>query len=140
MARTLPEDAIQEARADRRRIVVVGVCASGKTELVERLRAHGYDAHQCAQEHSYVPTMWQQIARPDVLIYLEASRETISRRLERDFSEQDWQEQRRRLAHAAEHADLIICTDDLTPAEVCERVMGFLRDTPVGTSFAPEPA
>ena len=140
MSRTPPEDTVQGARADRRRIVVVGVCASGKTELVERLRARGYDAHQCAQEHSYVPTMWQQMARPDVLIYLEASRETVARRLERDFSEQDWQEQRRRLAHAAMHADLIIGTDDLTPDEVFERVSGFLRDTHVGPGSALKPA
>jgi len=62
------------------RIAVVGPCASGKTALVERLRKLGYEAHECVQEHSYVPTMWQKISRPDVLIYLDASPEERARR------------------------------------------------------------
>src|SRR6476660_778659 len=41
------------------RVVVVGVCSSGKSTLVGRLKTAGYDAHACSQEHSYVPHLWQ---------------------------------------------------------------------------------
>ena len=112
---------------DRRRIAVVGVCASGKTRLVDGLRALGYDARQVVQEHSYAPDMWQRMARPDVLILLEASLDTIKRRREASFGESYLAEQRRRLAHAAAHADLIIHTDELTPDQVLDRAVSFLR-------------
>lgn len=108
-------------------IAVVGVCAAGKTTLVEGLRALGYNARQVGQEHSYVPYMWQRITRPDILIYLHASYEVVARRREVDYDAAYWQEQERRLAHAAAHAHLIIDTDALTPEEVLERAVAFLE-------------
>ncbi len=48
------------------RVVIVGPCASGKSVLVEGLTRLGYDAQACAQEHSYLPTMWQ-MDQPDLL-------------------------------------------------------------------------
>jgi hypothetical protein len=54
-------------------IAVVGPCASGKSLLVQALRARGYNTREVAQEHSYVPTMWQRITQPDLLVYLDVS-------------------------------------------------------------------
>lgn len=125
----------REARAPL--IAVVGVCASGKTTLVEGLRALGYNARQVGQEHSYVPYMWQRITRPDILIYLHASYEVVTRRREVDYDVSYWHEQERRLAHAAEHAHLVIDTDALTPEEVLARAVAFLESRSVGC-LAPE--
>jgi hypothetical protein len=113
-------------------IAVVGVCAAGKTTLVEGLRALGYNARQVGQEHSYVPYMWQRITRPDVLIYLHASYEVVARRREVDYDAAYWQEQERRLAHAAAHAHLVIDTDALTPEEVLARAVAFLESRSIG--------
>jgi hypothetical protein len=42
--------------------------------------------------------------------------------------ERDHQEQLRRLAHAREHAHLIVNTDNLTPEQVLQKVLDFLKD------------
>ena len=109
------------------RIAIVGPCASGKTVLAERLQGLGYEAHECAQEHSYVPTMWQRIARPEVLIYLDANLPTIAERRAIGWSEQYLAEQNRRLSHARQHCHLYIQTDGLSEGEVLEIVLDFLR-------------
>ena len=109
------------------KIVIVGPCASGTTTLAESLRRAGYDAHPCAQEHSYVPDMWR-MSRPDVLIYLDATMETIRRRREVNWGEERLAAERERLAHAREHCDLYLATDDLTREAVFERVEAFLKD------------
>ena len=125
----LPAEDARSPVSDRRRIAVVGACASGKTTLVNGLRERGYDARQVVQEHSYVPAMWQRITNPDVLVYLDVSLDAITLRREVTFGERYLEVQRRRLAHAIEHADLVIDTDDLMPAEILERVISFLRET-----------
>ncbi len=84
------------------------------------------DAHEIAQEHSGVPAMWQRITRPDLLVYLDVSRETAERRLERELPPDWWAELTARLAHARAHADLIVETDSRTPEEVAEEVLAFL--------------
>ena len=62
------------------RIKMVGPCASGKSMLAASLRELGYDARSAAQDHSYVPDMWQRINPPDVLIYLDVTLETAQQR------------------------------------------------------------
>jgi shikimate kinase len=108
------------------RIVLVGICGSGKTTLARQLRRLGYEVRECVQEHSEVPHMWQVMSRPDVLIYLDASEEVTSQRGRRHYVKDMVAEQRRRLTHARTHSDLYVMTDDLTPAEVLERVIRFL--------------
>ncbi len=111
------------------KIAVVGACASGKSTLVDILRQSGYEARHVAQEHSYVPYMWQRITRPDVLIYLDVTYEDIMvRRPKFDFKPDDLVEQRRRLAHAREHCDLYLDTSDLTTAEVQQKTLAFLNN------------
>jgi len=105
---------------------VVGPCGAGKSTLVAGLRDRGVRAREVAQEHSYVPTMWRRITRPDLLVFLDVSLEVARRRLERDLPAGWWGKMTDRLAHARAHADLLVETDRLTPEEVLERVLGFL--------------
>jgi len=114
------------------RITVVGVCASGKTALVERLRAQGYDARHCAQEHSQVPDMWQRLSRPEALVYLDVSLEVIRCRRPADYDEGYIQEQRRRLAHARQHCHIYVLTDALSIEDVSGRVLAELHKLGMG--------
>jgi cytidylate kinase len=107
-------------------IGVVGPCGSGKSTLISGLEAFGYACRHIAQEHSYVQVMWQIISRPDLLIYLAASFPVSTARRKLDWQEKDYQEQLRRLAHAREHAHLMIDTDNLTPEQVLQKALDFL--------------
>jgi hypothetical protein len=108
-------------------IAVVGPCASGKSLLVQALRAQGYNAREVAQEHSHVPTMWQRVTRPSLLIYLDVSWEVARQRRPMDAKADWWVELGRRLHHARQHADVYIQTDALTPREVLEEALVFLN-------------
>lgn len=108
-------------------IAVVGPCASGKSTLVRGLEQHGIHARQVVQEHSYVPEMWQVITQPDYLIFLDASYQACSRRKPLNWLERDYDEQLSRLAHARDHCDLLVQTDDHTAAEVLEAVLTELQ-------------
>ncbi len=108
------------------RVVLVGICGSGKTALARRLGRLGYEVRECGQEHSEVPHMWQVISRPDILIYLDASEPIVERRGQRNYVKGFFETQRRRLAHARAHCDLHIMTDDLSESEVLELALEFL--------------
>ena len=108
-------------------IGVVGPCGSGKSTLIAGLARQGYRCRHIAQEHSYVPAMWQIISKPDILIYLGASFPVSTRRRKLDWQEKDYQEQLRRLAHAREHAHLIVNTDDMTAEQVLLTTLDFLQ-------------
>ena len=115
-----------EPPGDRPLIGIVGPCGSGKSTLLTGLEKHGYTCHHIAQEHSYVQAMWQLITRPDILIYLHASFPVSTRRNQLNWEEKDYEEQLHRLAHAREHAQLSIETDDLTPEQVLQKALDFL--------------
>lgn len=107
---------------------VVGPCGSGKSTLITGLERHGYACRHIAQEHSYVQAMWQKIAKPDILIFLDASFSVSTARRKLNWQKTDHEEQYRRLAHARQHADVVIDTDALTPEQVLERVLKYLRE------------
>jgi thymidylate kinase len=109
-------------------IAIVGPCASGKTTLVKALETYGFHARQLAQEHSYVADMWEQIARPDLLIYLDASYETCTYRKKLDWTREEYQSQIDRLMDARQRCDLYIDTDDSTPHEIVEITLQFLNN------------
>ncbi len=109
------------------RVLVVGPCGSGKTTLTLSLRAICVHIVQVAQEHSFVPDLWRRGVPPDVLIFLDAGFETCTRRKRFRWLERDYLEQQRRLAHARAHCHLYLPTDDLTPTDVRDRVIDFLR-------------
>jgi len=106
-------------------VLVVGVCSSGKSTLVRKLKDAGYSAGACAQEHSYIPHLWQ-LSEPRSLVYLDASLDTIRTRRRANWQPAMLEEQHRRLAHARDHADLYIQTDTLTAEEVSEQAIRFL--------------
>ena len=106
---------------------VVGPCGSGKSTLISGLRIKGFFGRHIAQEHSYVPNMWKRITNPDLLIYLNASFESCTKRRKLNWTNEDYQEQLHRLSHAREHADLIIETDSISPEEVLSKLVIFLE-------------
>ena len=108
------------------RIGIVGPCTSGKSTLIANLRSQPIDLRHIAQEHSYVQTMWQVIAKPDHLVYLDVSYPESMRRKNLNWSESEYLEQIRRLQHARQHADFYLHTDYLTPQQVAQKVLEFI--------------
>jgi hypothetical protein len=110
------------------RIKVVGPCAAGKSTLAEGLRQLGFDARTAAQDHSYVPDMWQRLNPADVLIYLDVTLEEAHRRgrCGTGWDQKYLDEEHRRLSHARAHCDFYLATDGLSVAEVRDRVVDFL--------------
>jgi len=103
------------------------VCGAGKTSLVLRLRQAGYDAGEIAQEHSYVADMWQRIRPPDVLIYLDAGYDAvIARRPNSLLTLRMHEGMLQRLAHARQHADLVLATDGVSEEELLQQVASYL--------------
>jgi deoxyadenosine/deoxycytidine kinase len=121
----------QDSPAPGPLIGIVGPCGSGKSTLAARLVERGLSARAIAQEHSYVPAMWQRIANPGLLVFLQASYPACTRRRQLVWTEREYEEQLRRLAHAYAHADLRIDTDSLNPDEVQAAVMGRLGLEPL---------
>ena len=111
-------------------VVVVGVCGSGKTELVRRLRLRGIDARVVAQEHSEVRTLWRHLGTPDAVVYLSARTRTVHRRGRSTLSMTILGEQRRRLADARRIATVRIRTDEVSPEVVEARVIACLDGIP----------
>jgi hypothetical protein len=72
--------------------------------------------------------MWQRLSRPDVLVFLQVSFAEASRRRALNWNEAEYMEQIHRLRHAYQHADLVIDTNDLSPGQVLEQVVGFIQD------------
>ena len=122
-----PETAEDNEHVDEDLIIgLVGPCTSGKSVLREKLQKRGYKVKHIAQEHSFVQDMWKKLVNPDVLVFLDVSFPTTLQRRSWDWQEADYAEQQRRLAHARQHADLYLHTDELSPDEVFEQVLRFL--------------
>lgn len=108
-------------------IGIVGPCASGKTTLVSRLEKEGYRVRHIAQEHSYVPYMWQRITAPQILIYLHVSYPLTLVRRKMNWTEKEYEVQLHRLSHAREHAHIEIDTDTLSADQVHGMVIEFIK-------------
>lgn len=89
------------------RVAVVGPCASGKTTLVDGLRAAGYDAWAVGQEHSIITDLWRKQG-PDVLITLDLPLSVVRQRRGEGWSAQIYAVQHQRLAPAFAASDLHI--------------------------------
>jgi ABC-type cobalamin/Fe3+-siderophores transport system ATPase subunit len=106
---------------------VVGPCGSGKSTLIAGLEQYGYVCRHIAQEHSYVPAMWQKLTKPDILIFLDASFLVSTSRRKLSWQKKDHDEQLRRLLHARQHAHLVIDTDNLTSIQVLQKALDYLQ-------------
>jgi thymidylate kinase len=107
-------------------VAIAGACGAGKTTLARSLLEHGINARAIAQEHSYVPDMWQKITKPDLLIFLDVSYEVTITRRQLNWTLSEFNQQQVRLKHARAGADKIIHTDHLSPGEVFAEAMAFL--------------
>jgi guanylate kinase len=115
---------LRSAQSDSGLLIgVVGPCGSGKSTLIAGLEQRGYRCRHVAQEHSYVKNMWQRMTNPDILIFLGCSFENSTIRRKLNWQRADHEEQMRRLAHALEHADIVIDTNALNPEEVLAQAL-----------------
>jgi len=103
-------------------------CGSGKSTLITGLEKYGYTCRHIAQEHSYVPAMWQKITKPDILIFLDASFPVSTARRKLTWQKKDYEEQYRRLSHARQHANFVIDTDELSPEQVLKKTLELLKE------------
>lgn len=106
-------------------IVIVGVCASGKTTLSTGLKHLGYNVRSFAQEHSVSGRMWQRL-EPDFLIVLDCTLETIRSRKLISWGIDRYEGQQILLANARKHADLFVKTDRFSPEKLVNYVHGRL--------------
>lgn len=110
------------------RVAVVGPCSAGKSTLLPSLKAAGYEARQPAQEHSFVPNMWQRLTQPDILIYLDVSYAAARlRRPHIDGGPERVAEQHLRLIHARNNCDYYLDTSDLPPHLVRQAVLTYIQ-------------
>jgi uridine kinase len=109
-------------------IGVVGPCLAGKTTLINNLKQFGYHCRHIAQEHSFVPDMWQRIVDPPILIFLDVSYDVSMQRKKLNMNSREFDEQLARLDHARRHADIYLQTDHLTPRKVLEKILSQLED------------
>ena len=105
---------------------IVGPCSAGKSTLIDNLQEQGFKCRHIAQEHSFVPDMWQKIANPSVLIYLDVTYKVSMQRRRLNLTPEEFNEQLRRLLHAKQNADIYINTDMLSPREVHQAVLDLL--------------
>ena len=67
------------------------------------------------------------MVNPDILIFLDASYPVSTQRRKLDWRLEEYEEQARRLSHARDHANLYLDTDVLTPEQVVEHVLEYIR-------------
>ena len=113
-------------KLEQPKIAIVGPCGAGKTTLAQNLRFFDLEVKEIAQEHSFVPAMWQKISQPDILIFLDVSYPSATIRKDFNWTEREYSEQVRRLQHARKHCDIYIHTDNLTPNEILKEVLDQL--------------
>ncbi len=116
---------MDDGEEGRKRIMIVGNCAAGKSTLAQGLRRLGYYASSFSQEHSYSAKIWKR-RNPDVLILLRCRYTTIQARRRISWGQDRYQRQQDALSHARAHAHLIVETDGLEPQELIDRVHCYL--------------
>ena len=106
-------------------IVIVGVCAAGKSTLAHRLQRDGRYARTVAQEHSCIPDLWRHSGAATT-IYLHASYQAVKRRRTSFMNQRAYEAQLHRLREARTGATVRVDTSDLSPEEVYSLVASQL--------------
>ncbi|MCS7051561.1 MAG: AAA family ATPase [Thermomicrobium sp.] len=109
------------------RVVLVGPCGAGKSTIAAALARRGIEAIVVGQEHSIVRDLWRRPG-PDLLVFLDASLETVRARRGQDWPEWLYRTEQERLAEARAHADLIVDTSCVSVEEVVERIVARLAE------------
>ena len=91
-------------KVQKTHIAIVGPCGAGKSTLADAFVDRGYDARQIAQEHSYVPSMWQKLTKPTILVYLDVSYQPGTRRKQLNWTQKEFDEQIIKMHDAYESA------------------------------------
>lgn len=102
-------------------IILVGVCAAGKTTASELLDAYGIPAKPVAQEHSFIKSLYRRSGRHP-LVVLEASWATVHRRRRINWDWAFYREEWRRVSEARNEAGLILQTDVLSREQVAATI------------------
>lgn len=105
-------------------LILVGVCAAGKTTAKDGLKHSGIPTRSVAQEHSLVKHLYRQ-GGMGLVVLLVASWETVHHRRQLawnpDFYRTEWM----RLQEARKEAHLILHTDHLSRREVADAIIGW---------------
>lgn len=104
---------------------VVGGCGSGKSTIVEELRARGFEAYVVGQEHSAVANLWTRQS-PDRLVFLDVPLEVVRKRRGERWPEWLYHRQSERLSHARASADVIVDTGERSIQETVELIVSAL--------------
>jgi hypothetical protein len=103
--------------ADAGEIIILGVCAAGKSTLARKLQASGKRARTVAQEHSCIPDLWRWSGAATV-VYLHASYQAVKRRRDSLMNRHGYDAQLHRLRSARAGATVSVDTSELSAEEV----------------------
>ncbi len=101
-------------------LVLVGVCAAGKSTLAHGLQVRGIQSRAVAQEHSQVPTLYRRSG--NLVVLLVADWGTVHRRRHLAWDPGFYRAEWERIRLARDEAALVIHTDWLNPQQVANRV------------------
>jgi chloramphenicol 3-O-phosphotransferase len=110
-------------------IVIVGVCAAGKSTLARKLQEAGLRARTVAQEHSCIPDLWR-LSGALTTVYLHASYGAVRARRSTLTGAPGYEAQLHRLREAREGATMRVDTSGLTPEQVYSLVAARLDADP----------
>lgn len=111
-------------------VAVVGVCAAGKSTLVDGLNQVGVRAVSVPQEHSVVRRLWERLhPEVNILVMLDARYETTKRRRPTImYGPERLEEQRTRLHLARQFCHIYLHTDDMSITEVRQAVVDWVEN------------
>jgi deoxyadenosine/deoxycytidine kinase len=121
----MPDSPDPASKSPSPRVVVVGPCASGKSTLVNSLQEFGIEAWVAGQEHSVIRKLWDR-RKPDVVVALDLSLDTLRERRGESWSADLFKVQHERLQDAFERADLVIDTGETPVEDVLSQVLDLL--------------
>ncbi|HAI21501.1 MAG TPA: hypothetical protein DCM14_06385 [Clostridiales bacterium UBA8153] len=116
--------AVHPAQARAPLVGVVGVCAVGKSTLVQALRSAGYSVIEIPQEHSELPYLWVR-HHPAFLVYLDVS-DDVAQQRRKYLTPDRLAQERQLLAFARENAQLTLDVDGLAPQQILASVTAAL--------------